>query len=229
MNFKISKKLPNFLFLDIIFLFQNIVSCFRTTFSVLEHCFPILERPLLLCPGFWLSRPVSSRGKILSMSRCPEKLHCPVPLETFHRISCHKMSQLFRTQTLPGAKRKDLVQQFRSCVDVCSTKQLTEIIWLQNVRFYKFLSQIEYSISELRQRGCWKAFKKVSRSQNLNLKYLQVVRIEKQIVCLFLDTLQIDIFVSRSTDLQDSKVKIDIIFPLGRAGILFITMVVCIM
>ena len=28
------------------------------------------------------SRPVLSRGKILSLSRCPEKLHCPVPLET---------------------------------------------------------------------------------------------------------------------------------------------------
>ena len=51
------------------------ISCFRTFFSALSRFVP---RPVpdFHCPGpsrpgFWLSRPVPSRGKILSLSRCP--------------------------------------------------------------------------------------------------------------------------------------------------------------
>ena len=81
------KKGPDFPFQNIISLFQNIVSYFKTSFSVLEHPFSVLERLFLLCPvlsrvpsrfqavparpGFWLSRPVLSLGKIFSLSRCP--------------------------------------------------------------------------------------------------------------------------------------------------------------
>ena len=72
-------------------------------FSVLEHHFPVLERPFLLCPVLSRvpsrilavpARPVPWQDfelvplslcpgtKKFCLSRCPEKLHCPVPLET---------------------------------------------------------------------------------------------------------------------------------------------------
>ena len=82
-----------FLFQSILFLFQNVLFC-SVPFCPASR------------PGFWLSRPVPSRilavptrpvpwqdfqlvplslcpGTMMEfLSRCPEKFHCPVPLET---------------------------------------------------------------------------------------------------------------------------------------------------
>ena len=88
---------------DQISCFRTSFSCFRTSFPVLEHPFPVLEHPFLLCPVLSRvpsrilavpARPVpwqdfelvpsslcpGTMKKLLS--RCPEKLYCPVPLET---------------------------------------------------------------------------------------------------------------------------------------------------
>ena len=64
------------------FLFQNVLFCFRASFFCFRTSFSALSRfvprpvPVFGCPGpsrpgFWLSRPVPSLGKIFSLSRCP--------------------------------------------------------------------------------------------------------------------------------------------------------------
>merc|ERR1712051_665434 len=65
----------NFQKKDQIFCFRTSFSCFRTSFSAVSRFVP---RPVpdFTCPGpsrpgFYLSRPVPSHGKILSLSLCP--------------------------------------------------------------------------------------------------------------------------------------------------------------
>ena len=93
---------------DQISCFRTSFSCFRTSFPVLEHPFPVLEHPFLLCPVLSRvpsrilavpARPVpwqdfelvplslcpGTMKELLSL--CPEKLHCPVPLEILVKTS----------------------------------------------------------------------------------------------------------------------------------------------
>ena len=95
------------------FCFRTSFSCFRPSFSALSRLVPRpvpdFDCPGPSHPGFWLSPPVPSLGKIFSLSRClfvpksffvpsrwkpynegtsvplslcPKKFCCPVPLET---------------------------------------------------------------------------------------------------------------------------------------------------
>ena len=64
-----------FLFYNVLFCFRASFFCFRPSFSDLSHFVP-RPVPVFGCPGpsrpgFWLSRPVPSLGKIFSLSRCP--------------------------------------------------------------------------------------------------------------------------------------------------------------
>merc|ERR1712051_203432 len=67
---------------DQIYCFRASFSCFRASFFCFRTSFSALSRfvprpvPVFGCPGpsrpgFWLSRPVPSLGKIFSLSHCP--------------------------------------------------------------------------------------------------------------------------------------------------------------
>ena len=65
-----------------------------TRFHVFRHHFPVLECLFLLCPFCPVSRPG------FWLSRCPEKLHCCVLLETLD-FDCKAKKTIFYLGVFP--------------------------------------------------------------------------------------------------------------------------------
>ena len=129
--------------------------CFGTSFSALS-CFVPCPVLVFVCPGpshpkFWLSQPVPSLGKIFSLSRCPEKFHCPVPLETLVQILLQRTNACSPYDS-PDIKQEITNMNFQEFCEKWVLFLGLLLNFVEQVFFFKFVKKIiaKYFITQLR-------------------------------------------------------------------------------